>query len=117
MAGPITPYKPRQLVNTAVAGQSTGTTGVKASYVVPAARIAKVTWASSLILTGAAEVVSFQVIVGGVTVNVTIPAAGASSTFAGGIWLNTGDTAQWNVTTLGVGTTDLLICVEEFDAA
>src|SRR5215469_1250185 len=98
MAAPIAPLKPSKLNTNSVAGQSTAATGVKLSYVVPASKVARLNWASCLVVTGTLEIVNLQVIVGGTTINITIPAAGASSTNAGNIWLNTGDTVQWNVT-------------------
>jgi hypothetical protein len=113
-----TPNKPvvPVLVHTEKASAiAVSTTGIKLSYVVPAGRVSKLLDASWFLVAGAAPTIALQVILGGVTITINSFTVGSQPSFS--CWLASGDTVQWNVTTLGAaGTADLTLALEDYEA-
>ena len=96
--------------NTLVFGASTATTGIKATYTVPAGVQAELTSATfaETALTGAVS--ALQIVRGGVTY--TLASYTTLGQFGGPVPLQSGDVVQWNVTTLvAVSTADYSINV------
>lgn len=94
---------------------SVASTGVALSYVAPANRCTKVVGASFVSTAGALPTIALQAILGGVTVSLNSLVANGFVNQT--LWLQPGDTVQWNVTVVGAaGTADLTIACEDWES-
>lgn len=114
MPVPIKPFAPDNVHTEAISAVSVASIGVKLNYVVPANHVSKLVFAGYILDAGAAAVIALQMIVEEGTI--TLASLAAAGVFTGTIWLDAGDTIQWNVTTLGAaGTADLVLVLEDYE--
>lgn len=112
MSSRIQQSQPIQGVTTVALAASCTTTGVKASYVVPAGRQARVTSMRTLNPV-AGPTVALQCIVGGVTI--TLATGITAQSFSDTFYLNAGDTIQANCTVLQAASSiDVVLAAEEY---
>lgn len=107
---PVPTDQPVVADNTLVAAASTATTGVKATYTVPAGVQAELESATMFTDAVAGAIAALQIVRAAVTFNLV--AYTSNGQFLGPVPLQAGDIVQWNVTTTAIaGTADFSINV------
>lgn len=102
-------------VKVVVNDANTATTGVKASYTVPAGKTAILNAATAFATAGTTQVLQLQIVTGGLTITLLQAAPSATSNID--FTLSAGDVVQWNCTAAVAATTeDLLIAVTEYSS-